>query len=136
VIQAALLDHQQPIKNAEIYLESLDNEHCAQLATDKKQAVKPKVIKELRKCVHNIGSTHADEQGHYQFAEIKAGWYLIHFLCNISIRPTHPTGDIEGGVGCLLRRAEGFDGTMRHMRHNGAGPPLLFFRQCGFGAEV
>lgn len=84
LIRGSIKDRGQPIADAAVFLQALDDEHCAKLFRDKNQASK---LKEMQRCAHEAASTQTDGQGYYQFAETKAGWYLIHFLWNIAGKP-------------------------------------------------
>ena len=87
VIRGTLSDKGGPIVDAEVNLQSLEDEQCAKLFAGKTDLKK---AQELRQCTHDEGSTHSDEQGHYEFVETKAGWYAVHFLWSITDKPNHP----------------------------------------------
>ena len=94
VIRGTLRDKGKPIVDAEVYLQSLEDEHCAKLFTGK---IDLKKQQELRQCTHDLGSTHPDEQGKYEFDETKAGWYVVHFLWSIADKPSHPMTSFKEG---------------------------------------
>jgi hypothetical protein len=93
-IRGTLSDKGGPIVDAEVYLQSLEDEHCAKLFAGK---IDLKKRQELRRCMHDLGSTHSDEQGHYEFSETKAGWYAVHFLWSINDKPSHPMTSFKEG---------------------------------------
>jgi hypothetical protein len=94
VIRGTLSDKGRPIVDAEVYLQSLENEHCAKLFAG---TIDLKKQQELQRCMHDLSSSHTDDQGHYQFSETKAGWYVVHFLWNIADKPSHPMASFKEG---------------------------------------
>jgi hypothetical protein len=92
-IRGTLSDMGKPIVDAEVYLQSLEDEHCAKLFAGK---IDLKKQQELRQCTHDLGSINSDEQGNYEFAETKAGWYVVHFLWSIADKPRQPTSFKNG----------------------------------------
>jgi hypothetical protein len=84
-ITGTLMD-KGPVKDAEIDLQSLGDEHCAKLFV--RQARNAKAEQQLKNCVQDLASTHADTEGHYGFSGLTPGWYAIHFVWSIAEKPT------------------------------------------------
>jgi hypothetical protein len=91
-IIGTLRDSNGPISDADIYLQSFDDEKCAKLFTrtdynpyDEKAIAKLK--DRIKKCSHDLAPSRPDQQGHYEFTGIKPGWYAMRFLWNIDQKP-------------------------------------------------
>jgi hypothetical protein len=67
-------------------LQSFDDEACAKLfaasAQDRKSARK------LKSCLHDVSTTSPDTAGRFEFSNVRAGWYAVHFLWNIGTKPS------------------------------------------------
>lgn len=91
-IIGTLRDVDGPITDADVYVQYFEDEKCARLFTkkdynpyDAKEADKLK--NELEKCSRDLTPTKPDEQGHYDFHDLKPGWYAVRFLWNIHEKP-------------------------------------------------
>ncbi len=67
-------------------LQSLDDEKCAKLFSGKKWTAQS--VAKLGQCMHDVGTTSVDGAGTYRFLIPKSGWYVVHFLWNISKKPS------------------------------------------------
>jgi hypothetical protein len=85
-IRGTLIENRIPISEATVFLQSLDDEACAKLfvasAQDRRSA------KKLKSCVHDVSSTSPDKAGRFEFTNVRAGWYAVHFLWNIGTKPS------------------------------------------------
>lgn len=85
-IRGTLSENRTPISEATIFLQSFDDETCAKLFTAGKEDTKS--AGQLASCLHDVSTTSTDAAGSYQFANFRPGWYAIHFLWNISKKPS------------------------------------------------
>ena len=85
-IRGTLIENRAPISEATVFLQSFDDEACAKLfaasAQDRKSA------KKLKSCVHDASTTSPDTAGRFEFTNVRAGWYAVHFLWNIATKPS------------------------------------------------
>jgi len=87
-IRGTLRESGTPIAEATVFLQSFDDEKCANLFTTAKEDRKS--ASKLESCRHDVSSTSSDSAGRYEFANPGAGWYAIHFLWNIGKKPAQP----------------------------------------------
>jgi hypothetical protein len=85
VIRGTLREKGKPISEAAVFLQSLDNEHCAKVFAGSKNDRKSG--EEVDRCVHDVGTAYPNDLGQYRFVELKAGWYAVHFLWTIDEKP-------------------------------------------------
>jgi hypothetical protein len=85
-IRGTLRENGTPITEATVYLQSLDDEKCAKLFSGKKWTAQS--VAKLGQCMHDVGTTSVDGAGTYRFLIPKSGWYVVHFLWNISKKPS------------------------------------------------
>jgi len=84
-IQGTLKENGAPIVDAAVFLQSFDNEQCVKLFMhgnwDENSVTK------LRSCMHDVSTTTVDASGNYRFTKLRAGWYAVHLLWNITDKP-------------------------------------------------
>jgi hypothetical protein len=94
-IRGTLKENGSPLLDATVYLQSFDNEGCANLFNS--EAQDRRSAKKLSSCIHDVRTTIVEATGSYQFIELKAGWYAVHFLWNIKEKPSpYPASFVEG----------------------------------------
>jgi hypothetical protein len=85
-IRGALIENRTAISEASVFLQSLDDEACAKVfaasAQDRESA------KRLKSCVHDVSTASPDTTGRFEFTNVRAGWYVVHFLWNIGTKPS------------------------------------------------
>lgn len=84
-IRGTLREGGAPIIDATVFLDSLNDRGCAKLFMKKSR--NPKLAEKLQSCMHEVSTTTVDRAGNYQFTDLKAGWYAVHFLWNIAEKP-------------------------------------------------
>ena len=71
---------------AAVFLQSFEDEHYAKIFAGRKADRKSQ--QRLEVCMHDVSTAYPDFQGYYEFSGLKAGWYAVHFLWNISEKPS------------------------------------------------
>jgi hypothetical protein len=84
-MRGMLREKGKPIAEAAVFLQSLEDKHCAKTFAGRK--ADRKAQQEVDRCVRDVSAASPDSQGYYQFAGVKAGWYAVHFLWNITETP-------------------------------------------------
>src|SRR5215467_745098 len=85
-IRGTLSEAGAPIAEATVFLQSFDDQTCATLFIPAKEDHKS--TSKLQTCMHDVSSASSDASGRYEFANLRAGWYAIHFLWNIGKKPS------------------------------------------------
>jgi len=103
-IRGTLTEKGAPITDATVFLQSFDNEECAKSfmkrSWNQKSAQKLQV--KLGSCMHPVSTTAVDATGKYEFTDLRAGWYAVHFLWNIAEKPKRfPDVTKEGTWGVM-----------------------------------
>lgn len=88
-IRGKLSDNGTPITDATVFLQSFDDETCAKLFTT--GSGDPKSVSKLESCIHDASTKSPDADGSYTFTSSRTGWYAVHFLWNISKKPSQST---------------------------------------------
>ena len=86
-LRGVLKEKGQPIVDAAVFLQSFDDERCARIFSSQRASRKDQ--KRLDRCVHDVSTAVPDSRGYYEFTGLKPGWYAVHFLWNISEKPSH-----------------------------------------------
>jgi hypothetical protein len=80
-----------PIRDAEIDLQSLRDEHCAKIFNRKVPSdISTQAQQEVRDCIRDLASTQSDAEGHYKFSGLLPGWYAVQIVWSIAEKPTRP----------------------------------------------
>ena len=85
-IRGTLSERGRPIVDATVFLQSFEDERCAKIFASQKASRKAQ--QKLDRCMHDLSTTISDSQGRYEFTGLKPGWYAVHFLWNISEKPS------------------------------------------------
>ena len=85
-LRGTLREKGQPIVDAAVFLQSFDDEHCAKIFASQKPS--RRLQKKLDRCMHDVSTAVPDSGGYYEFAGLKPGWYAVHFLWNMSEKPS------------------------------------------------
>jgi hypothetical protein len=85
-VKGGLMDQGKPISDAEIILQSFEDEKCAKLFLDKKPNAK-KVAK-LQACTKDQPPIRPNDEGAFEFDDLSPGWYNLRFLWNIREKPS------------------------------------------------
>lgn len=117
-IRGALSEKGKPITEATVFLQSFEDERCANLFLRKRDDSKS--AQALQRCMNDENSSSSNDQGQYQFFPKKPGWYAVHFLWNIEAKPSHPMTSFKQGNWVVLFAGTGKYDTMAQDR------PLYF----------
>jgi hypothetical protein len=74
-LRGTLREKGQPIMDAAVFLQSFDDEHCAKIFASQKPS--RRLQKKLDRCMHDVSTAVPD-----------SGWYAVHFLWNMSEKPS------------------------------------------------
>jgi hypothetical protein len=85
-LRGTLTEGGKPIVEAAVFLQSFDDEHCAKIFASQKASRKSQ--ERLDRCMHDVSTVVPDSRGYYEFTGLKPGWYAVHFLWNISEKPS------------------------------------------------
>lgn len=88
VVSGKLLDPNGSIKEAEVYLNSLKDEKCAEVFSSKEYS--EKILQTLKACVINVGPIKPDENGVYKFTDLKPGYYALVVSWNLKEKLEKP----------------------------------------------
>jgi len=85
-LRGTLREKGKPIIEAAVFLQSLEDEHCVKIFANRKPSRKSE--EKLDQCMHDVATAVPDSHGYYEFTGLKPGWYAVHFLWNISEKPS------------------------------------------------
>jgi hypothetical protein len=95
VVSGKLLDPNGPIKEAEVYLNSLKDEKCAKLFSSMEYSERN--LQRLKACVINVGPIKPDEDGAYKFTNLKPGYYALVVSWNLKEKFEKPIMAFQKG---------------------------------------
>jgi hypothetical protein len=85
-LRGALREKGKPIVDAAVFLQSFEDEHCAKIFASQKPSRKSQ--EKLDRCMHDVTTAVPDSWRYYEFTGLKPGWYAVHYLWNISEKPS------------------------------------------------
>jgi tetratricopeptide (TPR) repeat protein len=94
-VSGKLLDPNGPIKEAEVYLNSLKDEKCVKLFLSKEYSERN--LQRLKACVINVGPIKPDEGGAYKFTNLKPGYYALVVSWNLKEKFEKPIMAFQKG---------------------------------------
>jgi hypothetical protein len=85
-LRGTLSERGKPVVDAAVFLQSFDDQNCANIFASQKASRTSQ--KKLDQCMHDVHTTVPDSRGYYEFKGLKPGWYAVHFLWNITEKPS------------------------------------------------
>jgi hypothetical protein len=121
-LRGTLREKGKPIVEAAVFLQSFEDEHCVKIFTSQKPSRKSE--EKLDRCMHDVATAVPDSHGYYEFTGLKPGWYAVHFLWNISEKPSSaPSLFKEGHWGVMYAGEKDSTGKYDTMAQD---PPFYY----------